>query len=146
MSGFKERDATILAAALLFAGAAQAVEIRQFDKVDKQDQRAYVALLVQSAKKALIDQGRSDLAAQVDQLFTKTPSGDKMPLGMTEFERNLALARLSDLDRIAHDPNARRLEVEDAMYVTLEKNGITLPDSFFTAVSNFKPRFPPARP
>jgi hypothetical protein len=146
MSTFRQRGATILAAALLFSGAAQAVEIRQFDKVDKQNQRAYVALLVQSAKKVLIDQGRTDSAAQVDQLFAKTPSGDKMPLGMTEFERNLALARLSDLDRIAHDPNARRLEVEDVMYVTLEKNGITLPDSFFTAASNFRPRFPPAGP
>jgi hypothetical protein len=35
------------------------------------------------------------------------------------------------------------LEVEDAMAVTLKKNGIELPDSFFTVASNFQPKLPP---
>jgi hypothetical protein len=64
---------------------------------------------------------------------------------MVEFERNLALARVADAKRAAKDPNAPRVEVEDAMAVTLQKNHIELPDSFFTVASTFKPQFPPKK-
>ena len=36
-----------------------------------------------------------------------------------------------------------RLEVEDAMFVTLQKNYIPLPDSFYTVNKNFKPKHLP---
>jgi hypothetical protein len=144
MNGFKKyMAATFLSAAMLFTSAAQAMEIRQFDKMADQDQAEYVGLLVQGAEKVLIDEGRTDLQQQVHQLFSTMPSGDSMPLGMTEFERNLALARVADAKRVIRDPNARRLEVEDAMIVTMRKNGIELPPSFLTVASNFKPKLPP---
>jgi hypothetical protein len=62
---------------------------------------------------------------------------------MVEFETNLALARVADAKRAEKDPKAQRVEVEDAMAVTLQKNHIDLPDSFFTVARNFKPKFPP---
>ena len=37
-------------------------------------------------------------------------------------------------------PNDPRSEVEDAMAITLEANGIQLPDSFYTVAKDFKPK------
>jgi len=62
---------------------------------------------------------------------------------MTEFEINLALLRLADAKNAENNPNDPRVEVEDVMAITLEKNGIKLPDSFCTVAKNFKPKFPP---
>jgi hypothetical protein len=135
--------AAFLSAAMLFTSAAQAMEIRQFDKMAVKDQGDYIQALIDGAQKVLNNQGQRDLATKVDQLFTEVHQGDTMPLGMIEFENNLALARVADAKRVIKDPNARRLEVEDAMAVTLKKNGIELPDSFFTVASGFKPKFPP---
>ena len=139
----KSLAATFLSAAMLFSGAAQAMEIRQFDKMAIPDQSQYVGLLVQGAEQVLKDEGRADLAAQVDHLFTTTDPGDAHTIGMVEFEKNLARARAFDADRVLRDPNARRLEVEDAMIVTMRKNGIELPPSFLTVASGFKPKLPP---
>ncbi|HEY4126042.1 MAG TPA: hypothetical protein VGM36_15575 [Rhizomicrobium sp.] len=133
---------TSLCAAILSASAAQAMEIWQFDKMADQDQSEYLGLLVQGAEKVLNDEGRADLAAQVDKLFLTTLAGDKMTLGMTEFERNLAIGRAADAKRVAKDPNARRIEVEDALALTLKKNGIALPGTFFTVASGFQPKLP----
>jgi hypothetical protein len=67
----------------------------------------------------------------------------KIPLGMIEFSRNLDRVRLDDAKNAAAHPNELRLEVEDAMFLTLQKNGINLPDSFFTVNKNFEPQYPP---
>jgi hypothetical protein len=98
---------------------------------------------VVGAQKVLKDEGRADLAEQVHKLFTTINPGSQISLGMGEFEMNLARARVADVKRIENDPNARRLEVEDAMIVTLRKNGIELPPSFLTVASGFKPKLPP---
>ncbi len=138
--------ATFLSAAMFFIGAAQAMEIRQFDKMAEDDQNEYVAELIVGAQQVLKEAGNPDLAGQVHTLFTtKKNSADQISLGRAEFEANLARAREADERRIGSDPNARRLEVEDAMIVTLRKNGIELPPSFLTVASNFKPKFPPAK-
>jgi hypothetical protein len=147
MNGFnKFLAATFLSAAMLFSSAAQAMEIRQFDKMAIPDQSEYVGLLVQGAEQVLRDEGRADLAAQVDHLFTTTDPGDAHTIGSVEFERNLALARVADAERAAQDPNAHRLEVEDAMLVTLKKNNIPLSQDFirdFRAINNnFQPKLP----
>ena len=42
-------------------------------------------------------------------------------IGMSDFMLDLAQARLADAQRALKDPNAHRLEVEDAMLVTLKK-------------------------
>ena len=123
-------------------GPAQAMEIVQLDKMASEDKGEYVGLLVGGAEHVLKDEGRADLAAKVEALFTTTLPGDQITVGMAEFTRNVARARVADAKRIAKDPNAQRLDVEDAMAVTLKKNGIELPHSFFTVGRNFKPKYP----
>ena len=118
---------TLASAALCLPGWLQAMEIEKFDKMADADQGEYVANLVVGAQKVLRDEGRADDAEKVHHLFTtKDPEGD-VSIGLTQFEILLARARVHDLERIATDPNARRLKVEDAMFVTLKKNDIILP-------------------
>ena len=65
---------------------------------------------------------------------------------MSQLMLTLAMARVADAKDAEKDPKAQRIEVEDAMAVTLQKNHIELPDSFFTVASNFKPKHaPPAK-
>jgi hypothetical protein len=144
MSGLKVLAATVLSVSLLAASAAQAMEIRQFDKMAGPDQDEYIAELIQGAETVLTDEGKPDLSAQVSKLFTTHLGNDQISVGMGEFFRNLARARLIDAQNVAKDPNAQRVEVEDAMFATLKKNGVELPDSFFTVASNFQPKLPPA--
>lgn len=144
MNGFKKNmAATFLSAAVLFTSAAQAMQIQQFDKMAGQDQDEFIAELVQGAEKVLTDEGKPDLAAQVSYLFTTNAPNSNISIGMSQFMVTLALARVADVKRVEKDPNARRLEVEDAMIVTMRKNGIELPPSFLTVASNFKPKLPP---
>jgi hypothetical protein len=135
--------AAFMSAAMLLPNMVQAMEIRQFDKMAGPDQDEYIAELIQGAETVLTDEGKPDLSAQVSKLFTTRLGNDQISVGMTEFSINLVRARLIDAQNVAKDPNAQRVEVEDAMAVTLQKNGIELPDSFFTVAGRFKPKFPP---
>ena len=110
--------AILLSGAILLINTAQAMEIRQFDKMADQDQADYIQVLVDGAQKVLKDEGRGDLANKIDALFTEVPAGDKISLRMEEFEDNLAL--VTDAKNVIRDPHAQRLEVEDAMAVTLQ--------------------------
>ena len=120
------------------------MEIRQFDKMTGQDQSDYIGNLIVGSENALADEAKPDIAAQIKHLFTTKEPGDADVIGMVEFERNLALARVADAQRAETDPNAHRLEVEDAMIVTLQKNHIPMSKTFVTAFrainSNFQPR------
>ena len=139
---------TLIAAsvALLLTSTVQAMEIRQFDKMAGPDQDEYIAELIQGAEKVLTDEGKPDLSAQVSKLFTTRLGNDQISVGMTEFSINLVRARLADAERAEQDPKAHRLEVEDAMLVTLKKNNIPLSRTFvqeFRALnSNFQPKHP----
>jgi hypothetical protein len=137
--------ATFLSTAMLFSGVVQAMQIQQFDKMAQDDRADYVSALIQGAEKVLTTDGRAGDAAKVSKLFTTNAPDGNVSIGMSDFMVDLAKARLADAKRAGQDPSARRLEVEDAMFVTLKKNGIQLPDSFFTIASNFNPKFPPAR-
>lgn len=132
-----------LSVVMWFVTSAQAMSIVQFDKMANQDQSDDIGDLIVGAEKVLTDEGRPDLAAKVEYLFTTKLGNDVDVIGAVEFERNLAFARLDDLKNIQQHPNDPRIEVEDAMAVTLEKNGIKLPDNFYTVLSNFKPKLPP---
>jgi hypothetical protein len=137
--------AAFMSAAMLLPNVVQAMEIRQFDKMANQDQSDYIGDLIVGAEKVLTDEGKSDLAAQVKHLFTTKDPGDADVIGMVEFERNLAIFRLNDAKHAETNPNDPRLEVEDAMFFTLQKNHIELPDSFFTVASDFHPKLPPKK-
>jgi hypothetical protein len=135
--------AAFMSAAMLLPNVVQAMEIWQFDKMADQDQVDYIVDLIDGAKKVLADEGRPDLAAQVEHLFTTKYNGDADTIGMVEFERNLAIVRLDDAKNAAAHPNDPRSEVEDAMAITLENNYIELPDSFYSVASTFQPKYPP---
>ena len=137
-------SAAALIVALILSSAAQAMEIQHYDEMSNDDQATYVSLLVGGAEQAFKNEGRADLAAQVDHLFTTTLPGDKITMGVGEFQLNLARARVADEKRFEKDPRAHRLEVEDAMLVTLKKNNIALSEDFigaFRAINtNFRPK------
>ena len=137
--------ASIFSAVLLISATAQAMEIQKFDRMAVQDQSEYIVVLIEGAQKVLIASGKKDLAGKVHDLFTRTLPGDQSPVGVVMFERNLARARLADLRNLEKNPHAPRLEVEDAMAVTLKKNGIELPTSFYTVASSFRPKLPPKK-
>jgi hypothetical protein len=144
VNGFKNfQVAAFMSAALFLPNMVQAKQIQQYDKMADQDQAEYIAELVQGAEDVLTDAGRADQAAQVKKLFTTYLGNDRISVGLVEFNKNLVRARVADEQNVEKDPNATRLEVEDAMYVTLQKNGIELPDSFFTVLSTFQPKLPP---
>ena len=90
----------------------------------------------------MIDEGQKDVAAKVFQLFHEIHPGDALSFGEIAFEENLDRARVADAKRHANEPTARRLEVEDALFVTLKKNGILLPKTFMNVAANFKPKSP----
>jgi hypothetical protein len=130
---------------LLVSPEVRAMEIRKFDKMDDRDQAEFIGDLIIGAENVLTGAGRAADSAKVKHLFTTKDPGDADVVGMVEFERNLALLRVDDARNAVKNPKDPRIEVEDAMAVTLEKNGIKLPDSFFTVNKGFKPKYPPAK-
>jgi hypothetical protein len=136
----KRLMATFLSAAMLLPGALQAMEIRQFDKMADQDQVDYLVALIDGAEKVLTDEGKPDLAAQVEHLFTTKNPGDTDTIGMIAFETSLATLRVLDAKNVAKNPGAQRFEVEHVMILALKDHGIVLPKSFMTVNKDFKPK------
>ena len=135
--------ALTISAGLLASSAVQAMQIQLFDAMANQDRQDYLNLLVEGAQKVMIDAGQADAAAKMHELFSEIRKGDALSVGEAEFEGNLANARVFDAKRHLSDPKARRLEVEDALVVTLKKHEIALPQTFFAVGGNFKPKYPP---
>src|SRR5580698_4053068 len=104
MSGIRFWAAALVFAGFVSASAAQAMEIRQFDKMAAQDRGDYIGLLIVGSQKFLIDEGNADAAAKVENLFTQILPGDKVAAGLVEFERNLDRGRVADLERVIKDP------------------------------------------
>lgn len=124
----------LAAAAMFFSAPIHAMQIQEFDRMAAPDRKDYVNLLTESAQKVLTEAGRQNDAAKTRQLFTQAQRGE------AEFESNLALARVADG---VSGPKGPRATVEDAFAVTLKKNGIELPGSFFTVASKFLPPIVP---
>jgi hypothetical protein len=133
---------TMLSTALLSAGAAQAMEIIQYDRMAASDQGDYIVGLLQGAHQILVSEGKADLAAKLHTLFDDVRPGDQMSIGELEFEANVDNVRLLDAERHAKDHSAVRLEVEHAMLITLKRNGIELPKAFMHVMDDFKPQHP----
>ena len=121
----------------------RALDIWKFDKMADEDQGAYVGSLVEGAENVLKNDGRTADVQKVHELFSTTLPGDKLTVGMTQFEINLARARLVDAKAVAQNHDAQRLEVEHVIIMTLKNNGIVLPKSFMTVGKGFKPKHPP---
>jgi hypothetical protein len=132
--------AVVTSVGLLIANLVQALEIRQFDKLGDDDQISYIDALRVNVEKSVPPAE----FARVKRFFQKKQPGEVIS-GMGQFELNLALARVADLEHPEKDSAARRLGVEDVMYVTLERNGISLPPGFRPAASNFQSKLPPRK-
>jgi len=129
-----------MSAVLAFSGTAQAVEIHDFDRMSDDDQIEFVDQLAQSVQNSV----QGEQAARVKRFFMPKQPGETIS-GMGQFEMNLSLARIADLEEVAKNPKARRLEVEDVMYVTMEKSAIVLPKSFRPAAYKFRAKNPTAK-
>jgi len=135
----KAHLAIVVSAVMLFAPLAQAVEIRQFDRMSGDDQIKFVDKMTDSVE----DASKNDpaLLARVKRFFLKKQPGEAIS-GMGRFELNLSLARVADLQAAEKNPKARRLEVEDVMYASLARSGIIL-NKYFSPV--FQPQKPLAQ-
>jgi hypothetical protein len=112
----------ILSAIVLLSGPAHAMTIVEFDKMDVNDRDEYKPDLIVGAERVLREAGHPDQTQRVHKLFTEIARGDDISTGIAEFEIILAKLRVRDLERLQKDANARRLEVEDAMAVTLRNH------------------------
>jgi len=132
----------ILAPALvawLFTGrGAEALEIFQYDRLASQDQARFASGLVHGAMDILTKAGHADQARKVAHLFPDPEHAAATPA----FRAALAQERAVDAKRSVEQPEATRLEVEDAMLELLKKDGIALPDSFYTVNRDFRARLP----
>src|SRR5260370_11074690 len=70
--------ATFLSAAMLFSGTVQAMDINHYFNMANQDQGRFDQTLLTGAEKLLIDEGRADLATQLDKIFTEVKPGNKL--------------------------------------------------------------------
>jgi hypothetical protein len=135
----KARLAIFLVALMILAPLAQATEIRQFDRMNGDDQIKLVDKLVDSVETA----AQKDPAqlAKVKRFFMDKQPGEQIS-GMGRFELSLSLARIGDMDAAAKNPKAQRLHVEDVMYAVLYNSGIRFSSAFRPQVINFQPQKP----
>lgn len=133
----------IISAALLSFCVAQAMEIRQFDKMADDDQGEYIADLIQGTEKVLNNAGQRDQSQKLHHLFADIAPKDDASLGMAELTVNLAAVRAAEVSRQARDPKLRHLMVEDAFNAVAKDHGIPLPNSYLTVNNNFRPKHPP---
>jgi hypothetical protein len=68
MNPYRSFEAMPLSMFVLAASAAQAMQIRQFDKMADRDQSEYIGDLIVGAENALASEGKPDLGAQIKTL------------------------------------------------------------------------------
>jgi hypothetical protein len=131
----------VLTTALLLPGLGNAMQIPQYDKMDKRDRTHYVNLLIKGAHDRLSANGQSAQAERLLYLFESSSA----KFGWPQFEKNLQMARALTAKH-AVDPNNKKVpyEVEQALALTLKNNGILVPVSFLLTINkDFKPSYPP---
>jgi hypothetical protein len=125
--------AAFMSAAMLLPNMAQAMDITQFDQMTAQDRQAFLDSLSRDAETVLEQEGRSADAQKVHQLFNDILPGDALPIGEAELEMNLDNARVRDAEKHIQNPDARRIQVETALALTLSKNGVQITPDFVKA-------------
>jgi hypothetical protein len=135
--------AVILFAVMLLSGAVQAMDIIQFDRTTSQNRQSFIDFLPRAAETVLNQEGRTDDAAKVHQLFNAVSSGSDLPLGVAELEGNLANQRVRNVQQHIKNPDAPQLQVESALALTLSKNGIQVTPDFVKALMQQTAAFQP---
>ena len=145
MRGIKKYlvSTVLSAAALLFTGAANAMQIPQFDKMAQSDKEGYSVLLVEGAADALDGHGNHEQSQKLIALFSV--KGDNG--GFYQLAKNLEAFREINKENAANPNNKDPVyEVEHALFVTLKDNGINIPISVLLALGkDFKPKSPPSK-
>ena len=131
---------TVLSAALLFTGAANAMQIPQYDKMAQSDKKDYQVLLIEGTEDALDVYSNHEQSKKLITLFLdKSDNG-----GFYQMAKNLQALRIINA-RNAKDPNNKQppYEVEHALALTLKDNGIPVPIRVLLMLGkNFKPKSP----
>jgi len=135
--------AVFLLAAVLFASAAQAMDINDYFNMADQDQGRFDQTLLTGAEKVLIDEGRPDLATQLDRLFTEVKPGNKVSDATADYMARLGAMQIAEVNREVRNPKLPHLQAERAFRDAAQDHGIPLPKAFDAVASNFKPKFPP---
>ena len=133
----------IVSATLLLGSAAQAMDIAVYFKMADQDQGQFDNTLFVGAKQLLMQEGRTDLANQLDRLFTKVKTGNKLSDGMADYQANLGAMIVAEVKRQARNPSLPHLQAERAFRDAAQDHGIALPPAFDTVASTFHPKLPP---
>jgi hypothetical protein len=138
---------TLIAAsiALLLTSAAQAMDIKDYFKMADQDQGRFDQTLLTGAEKVLNDEGRADLAAQLDKIFTEVKPGNKLSDATADYQANLGAMLIAEVKREARNPNLPHLQAEKAFRDAAQDHGIPLPPAFDTVASDFHPQHPPKK-
>jgi hypothetical protein len=143
MRGTKVLAASLLSAGLLLSSAAQAIDITDYFNMADQDQGLFDQFLLTGAEKSLIDEGRADLATQLDKLFTEVKPGNKLSDAMADYLARLGAMQIAEVNREVRNPNVAHLQAERAFRDAAKDHGILLPAAFDSIAGNFKPKFPP---
>jgi hypothetical protein len=106
--------------------------IPAFEKLSEREQQIYIAALVQRARDVLCDEEQFDLADKVQSLFEYKEPEDRVTLGVAEVEISIDLMGREDAFKAKHEVEYVPRDVEEAMFATLKKNHIDLPERFFT--------------
>lgn len=144
MNGFKAfLTTTFLSATMMFSGVAQAMDIKDYFNMADQDQGRFDHILLMGAEKVLNDEGRADLATQLDALFTEVKPGNKFSDGVADYQARLGAMLGAEVNREVRNPNLPHLQAERAFRDAAKDHGILLPPAFDTIASNFHPKLPP---
>jgi hypothetical protein len=129
--------ATLLGFALLCLPAPlAAIDFPHYDAMNNEQQTEYLVLMVNTTELAFRAGGHADFADQTEKLFNQVEPGDWMTLGMLELGTMVDRARVADAKRVVQDPQAKRIEVEAALFVMLQKKNMTLTPDERTSVLN----------
>jgi len=134
--------AAFMSAAMLLPNMAQAMDIKDYFKMADQDQGRFDQALLTGAEKVLNDEGRADLAKQLDALFTEVKPGNQLSDGMAEYQARLGAMLGAEVKREVRNPNLPHLQAERAFRDAANSHGIPLPAAFDTVAKDFHPQFP----
>jgi len=117
--------------------------IPHFDKMSMEAQSEFIATMVDVTERTLRETGNSVAADRMVPLFADIHPGDTMSWGLIALEENIDRARVVDLEHVQKDPNASRVEVERALFLTLKKAEIDIPvqtaNGIISVLTNFHP-------
>ena len=145
MRGLKVLAVALMSGSMFAACAANAMDVKDYFKMANEDQGQFNQHLLTGAEKALNDEGRADMAAQLETIFTEVKPGNKFSDAFADYQARLGAMLGAEVEREVRNPNLPHLQAERAFKDAARDHGISLPPAFDTVASNFRPKFPPKK-